>query len=65
MNEIAKIEVIYVEDEGLRKLTHLTKPDINILKKIKATDDYKNLQVGKYRVFENFTFERIENGKRR
>lgn len=59
MNEIAKIEVIYVENEGLRKLVHLTKPDINILKKIKSSEEYKNLQKGRYRVLENFTFERI------
>lgn len=63
METIAKIEVVYVEDEGLRKLIHLTKPDINILKKIKSLNDFKNLQEGKYRVLENFNFERIENGK--
>lgn len=56
--ELGTITIIEELETGTRYMIHLNKPDINVLKQVKAHDSYKSLPPGKYVIKEDFTYER-------
>lgn len=56
-NYIGTIEVIHVPEEGRRYLIHLNKPDIKVLKHIKADKKIDSLRLGKYHITEDYEYE--------
>lgn len=53
---IGKLEVIEVPEEGKRFLIHLNKPDVTVLKRIKADKKLNNLPLGKYDITDEYQF---------
>ena len=58
MKTIGTIEVIDIPEEGKRYLVHLDKPDINVLKRVKANKENENLALGKYYINEDYSYAR-------
>ena len=56
--EIGTITIAEEPDGGIRYMIHLNKPDIKVLKQVKAHDSYKLLPPGKYVIREDFTYDR-------
>ena len=57
---LGTLEIIKVpEEEGRRYCIHLNKPDILVLKKIKADKRLNDLSLGKYKITEDYNYERL------
>ena len=58
MKTIGTMEIIEIPEEGRRYLVHLDKPDINVLKRVKANKENENLALGKYYINEDYSYAR-------
>lgn len=52
------MEIIEIPDEGRRYLVHLDKPDINVLKRVRASKENEKLALGKYYINEDYSYAR-------
>ena len=57
-NYIGTMEIIEIPEEGRRYLVHLDKPDINVLKRVRANKENENLALGKYYINEDYSYAR-------
>lgn len=58
MKTIGTMEIIEIPEEGRRYLVHLDKPDINVLKRVRASKENENLALGKYYINEDYSYAR-------
>ena len=57
---LGTLEIIKVPEEyGRRYCVHLNKPDIVVLKRIKADKKLSDLPLGKYYITKDYNYERI------
>ena len=55
---LGTLEIIKVpEEEGRRYCIHLNKPDVLVLKKIKADKKLDELPLGKYQITDDYNYE--------